>query len=269
MKFSIYIVIITLIQLGFLQVCPVFQCYEFPNENACAMKSQGENGFVMNLRGCNTTINKDYVCPLSAQEEEEDICALPSPKKVFPGEVCNTTEDCISGTCENKLCVGKKEGDKCGADYECGPNLYCLETCKPAIKNGEPCNTTDKCKADALCLQNKCVQYASIDNNQPALVPATCKSLFMYEGKCSAGPTLSEDNKKTNICIGRNNLEPICKYSISNGPSFNESCTCGMTNTTFGLCKLGEGDYQVDYVNLYKPNILFLVLYLYFNWKIG
>jgi hypothetical protein len=116
--------------------------------------------------------------------------------------------------------------------------------CAPLIAAGAPCNETNLCQVGLLCVNNNCTKIGSIENGKAAVVPATCKSYYMEDNKCTDGPILNETEKKLEVCPSSGE----CHYSFKGDANkkITEPCVCGMTQNATGICRPGEGDTQLD-----------------------
>lgn len=119
------------------------------------------------------TVDKNGACQVDAECKDQLICdkGLCSEKvQKNLGEACNNPGDvCAKGAyCGDqgavKFCIAKKaSGDLCTAGaVPCLEDLRCVNTCKPKLQPGEPCDTDDDCPSTTTpgyCdpLQKKCV----------------------------------------------------------------------------------------------------------------
>ena len=175
----------------------------------------------------------------------ESVCVKDTRKRLH-GENCTKNEECESNNCPKEVCVGFNEGAKCTNTVQCAAELYCNETCKPAVENGEICNTTIRCKSNAFChipqgkVNGICYTYASIDEGKEAPAPAACKTYHTAKnGTCMKGYMLPS---RRTVCNGH------CTYGY-NGTKVKASCTCGRKNDA-KLCPLGVADLKLDAVIL-------------------
>ena len=185
-------------------------------------------------------------CPISFNIEDEVFCK-PKHKDaiLYPGEYCIEKEECISGVCTGKVCVGAKENEGCRSDNNCNAGLACInEVCMKLVGVGEPCNATGRCDASTFCSNAICVRYGSIENGKPTTIPGLCKSFFLKDGVCVEGPKRVGDAK----CIN-----DACNYTLGGG-FYLESCVCGRTINADGFCSPGKGDVNLEDVTQYCHN---------------
>ena len=78
----------------------------------------------------------------------------------------------------------------------------------------------------------------SLQNGAPATTSQACKSNFIEYGMCAEGYKLLGSNGKEGPTVCTNE----CHYENSNKQEKTLDCTCGMTETGKGYCKILEGD---------------------------
>lgn len=242
MKITITFVFFALIAQTFSLTCPTFACTQnFTNNQTCASKTIVGNVFSVLIKPC---ADSKLACPFTENLDEDDLCAAPV-LKMYPGEFCNTAADCIQGTCTGNICQSGAAGATCKTHLDCGAGLFCLSgNCTALIGVGGACSDTTLCQVGLICAAGNCTKIASIENNQPAVVPATCKSYYMENGNCTDGPMLNDTERKMPACTP----DGVCHYTFKGtaGKIATEPCTCGLTNYTTGVCRPGEGDAKLD-----------------------
>ena len=223
--------------------CPAYVCKPLVPD-ACALRTIGENGLEIHLHACK---DRQY-CNYPANLDELGMCGnLTDYPYMLPGEFCGVHENCISKNCTNHKCLGKGENEPCDASIFCNPGLYCNSTkfCVPTAKIGDHCNSTIECTILATCVNEKCEKIGGVENGNPAPVPAMCKSFYILNGNCSAGPKLK---LKESNCA---DPKIQCKYDVGE----NQPCVCGMTNKSLPVCKPGIGDAKVeDFLTFLNPD---------------
>ena len=256
MKISITFVLFAFVAQTFSLTCPTFTCTKaFENKLTCATKTIVDNVFSVIIKPCD---DDKFACPFTERLDEDDICT-DVPVKMYPGEVCNTGNDCINGTCKDGKCKSGEVGNDCKTHMDCGEALYCLnKKCANLVDANGACSDTVLCKVGLACANGNCTKIASIENEKPAFVPATCKSYYMENGACTDGPILNEADKKSETCPRPEG----CQYTFKGKPDkkVTEPCVCGMTPNSTGICRPGEGDTKLDDV---RGNVHFIAHYLF------
>jgi len=217
--------------------CPVYSCDSniLTGENCSKINFESENVTIA-LKGC----KEDLVCDVSPFNLQETSCSLYyTTTKFYPGEYCRNETECYSGICENGKCKGQEEDKDCTKDIDCDPGLYCLEKfCKKAIVN-DIYGKNQKCAANYVKNDNRCVKIGSIDNDKPASVSGACRSLYINsKGLCSEGPKLikSESNSTK------------CQYQVSETEKEDGDPVCGMSKSGESYCNPGVGD--IDFASV-------------------
>ena len=115
--------------------------------------------FIANETGERCKVDADCEPSLRCivKDEEEGTCQ--KPVIIEAGFSCSEPEEtCEEGFyCDGKNCLAAlEEGDDCQNDHQCGPDMYCDETCTEKVDVGEDCKT------DAECVSGIC--YRSDDD---------------------------------------------------------------------------------------------------------
>ena len=195
--------------------------------------------------------------------------------RFYPGEPCKYNSDCITNSCIDNKCKGKKLNEECNFAYECYYGYTCkskenkntinenINTCQLPSKENEYCSLDTDCDLNYGCYNNKCVPYYSLSNgvaidkyfNNSSL--NLCKSGFIdIDNKCKSFTLINEEN----ICDDINNS---CIYSINDGfkeieISLPENCLCGYNKNGNKYCKIGSSNYNytifINYVIGYRKN---------------
>ncbi|OMJ76477.1 hypothetical protein SteCoe_24143 [Stentor coeruleus] len=230
-----------------LPTCPIYyytaenisesyQCY-YNNTNVF----HSDLVSVINAYGC----SEGYYCP-GGQNDNVNCTAIVT-KALYPGQHCNTSAQCLSGSCKT-VCLGKKVNEACKNNADCNPGLFCNTTnmtCKPVMTLGSICGINAPCSATLICDNFKCIKPFSLQinsvtttgNSQYALA---CNSGYaeMIGGNyiCATAP-MNPYTIKT--CLGENDCKSTLDYS---------SCQCGFNGIRY--CSSAPGD--VYFVNAKK-----------------
>ena len=194
----------------------------------------------------------------------------------YPGEPCLNNSECITNSCIDNKCYGKKLNEECNNTYECYYGYTCKlkennnnninneKICQIPSKENENCSLDTDCELNYGCYNNKCTSYYSLSNgiaidkyyNKSNL--NLCKSGFIdIDNKCKSFTLINEEN----ICDYNNNNS--CIYSINDGLeeieiSLPENCLCGYNKNGNKYCKLGTSNYNytifINYVINYRKD---------------
>jgi hypothetical protein len=82
----------------------------------------------------------------------------------YPGEVCNSDQECLSQICFFGKCSGSKLGDLCDHTFvPCQLGLTCIESvCQSPKKINETCSLTADCENTLLCFNSRCIELFSL-----------------------------------------------------------------------------------------------------------
>jgi hypothetical protein len=90
----------------------------------------------------------------------------PAQNSAYPGEYCESTNDCIKDVyCNQKknVCVGHVKGDYCNHHGECDAGLRCQSyTCQSLLSVGDTGCTSDFDCYYGACNGGTCVKYFSV-----------------------------------------------------------------------------------------------------------
>lgn len=191
-----------------------------------------------------TVCNKGKICFMSdLHNTSEDISFPCKEYKAYAGEYCLTDDSCYTGKCD-RVCKGRTQGDNCNDTKNCDSGFFCDSfKCVPV---GESCTNSDQCLNYQGCYENKCVNYASKENNEKTDNFLLCKSFYQKGGICLESPELANN---TNACPESNN----CTYKNSTS-EFNESCVCGKNDKGIKYCP--QGVKSIDTEKVILMNIL-------------
>jgi hypothetical protein len=220
-------------------LCPIYQC-DANTSDSCNLLELSNPPIFHILHICPPFT---MACNVSYQPGVYDSCVKKPLQKYVPGEICNLNEECTSGKCVLGVCLGAIAGEKCNATLDCNIGLYCDSVCRPSKSSGGACSEDYECASHLVCENKACTEVGSIPVNAACFNPMACESFFTYEinpGQyiCMSGPKLGSASQ----CDSTGN----CGYSINyNSTEINiqESCTCGMANSSGMYCNKGMGDY--------------------------
>jgi hypothetical protein len=234
--------------------CQKYKCNQL-EEGTCIIKD--DNGDII-IQRC---VDQSQFCPfmkLSESSQVECVSRRGYHPRSFPGGICRSDDDCISGICVNSICLGKQLNEECKGHVECNYGLTCKKVsdtsyCQHQSKHGEVCDEDTDCVNTHGCNFGKCTPYLSlpdgsnINPNQRNLLPL-CASGLYYDDKCVTMINIGENPNKCDDV-------QTCKYKLNDGNivSIPEFCTCGKNSSGNKFCRLanGESDF-VDYIENLK-----------------
>ena len=146
-------------------------------------------------------------CNPDLTSTKNTTCQLAPPPVVYssyPGEPCNTTTDCLSGTCTSGVCFGSNVGQVCKSHLNCNPGLRCSNNICSSLLNigASGCSSDYDCVPKAGCNKNSttgvCIAYFTIasmkqlfDDPKPAQTqPSTSPALFNTAQSAPHMPTV-------------------------------------------------------------------------------
>jgi hypothetical protein len=254
MNYFVLSVILLIAKESLTLSCPVFQCFDFPKEKECSLKTMNGSQLLVQLRKCTDNL----ICPFTGDLDEDEFCIKPS--NLYPGDYCEDPAFCQSQNCQNNVCKGSIKDANCSADIDCDIGLFCLNNkCSETIKLNNPCNASAKCAVDSICMNGTCIQIASLELAAQTYAPAACKSFYMENGVCKAGPRLDGLTKGDTATPCPEDSK--CKYTANDGNSYTEGCTCGMQEENKAVCRIGEGD--VDLSDVRWSKLIYIVFKLF------
>ena len=108
------------------------------------------------------------------------------------GQSCSIGPNCLSGTCENKKCKPKAEGDSCvSSNGQCAKDHLCGDTkCVPLVKAGEQCKNDYYCPIGYECYSGKdgtktCKKMFSLAKGEYSTKKSLCQSGYITNDKCA------------------------------------------------------------------------------------
>ena len=184
--------------------------------------------------------------------------------KKLPSLPCEDNEECLSGYCSSKKCMGKDEGNPCDSPSQCYYGKTCRKSenasfvCLDPLKEGEQCEIDTDCEIDSGCMKGICTKYFSLENNEETggldynSDFNFCKSGYVNELGFCMNISLKND---TTEC---SDSHP-CEYEYTNEKQeklttiIHSNCLCGYNPFGKRYCLLGSGNRNyTKYLNKLK-----------------
>lgn len=181
-------------------------------------------------------------------------CSPASSDQGFPGDYCQVSSDCTTGSCANNVCGGGiAQGKTCLNVYDCAPGLFCdfadaePFVCKVQVALGMNCSSDFDCENYMGCNLGECVKYYSLSNG--AMTDSMLSS--GYAELCGSGyaTLVNEEEPISGVCSPAPvsaAIGPIECVAGTMCKSFNnvsqKPCTCGYSSEGKSYCPLFEGD---------------------------
>jgi hypothetical protein len=152
--------------------CPKYSCEK--NKKSCASSFNPNNfdssNITITLSSGVCLKNQSCAIPdntkIYDQESVKSAClSKTSDKRKFPGESCETNDDCINNNCtKDKTCQFVPLHQACSneepTDFtkQCGLGAYCNSTsfCNRLLEEGDKCTNTFDCDTNYVCFEGKC-----------------------------------------------------------------------------------------------------------------
>lgn len=242
--------------------CQKYMCKP-PNmafsSNTCVYQSLMDN--TNYLQPCPSD-NLNNFCDPAYPPQGNVTCTPPIPQitQSYPGEICESSEQCLHGSCINQKCSAQNLGQNCQDHDECNPGLRCFnEQCVPQIS----ANSTVLCLNDYDCVSNAgcnrtgsapgfCVPYFTVpvggivgdcdlqDKYSFLCIGGSCAPTGKdREGMCIIPYTTVTTTKGAKIC--KSNLDCYGK-SPSTNTTYNSTCECGLNGQGNSYCFPNDGD---------------------------
>ena len=234
------LIIASLIAFSLQTSCIPVKCIDDEKETKCLIKSDTE----IKVKSCGA----GKTC------SETNGCQV---EKKVAGLACELNTDCHSGLCENKVRVGKKEGEKCGKSFECANNLYCGtdEKCKKFKVEGDDCDLSDSncgfglsCNYEQGQMKGKCAKVLSLEVGTYSMNPVLCKTKYTINNICASSTAVEEEGKE---CT----QDSDCKMKFKTGEKEEEgngTCECNLASAK-GMCKYSTAyEPYNSYITAYK-----------------
>eukprot|EP00826_Nyctotherus_ovalis_P001163 TRINITY_DN10152_c0_g1_i2.p1 TRINITY_DN10152_c0_g1~~TRINITY_DN10152_c0_g1_i2.p1 ORF type:complete len:360 (-),score=81.48 TRINITY_DN10152_c0_g1_i2:102-1067(-) len=212
-------------------------------------------------------IKDPYKCPDNSTVPRIDIKTYKRP-----GSRCSSKADCCPNCeCVGGYCKGRGFGEPCGDSLDCDVGLYCTangyKICVNAQRNIQYCDSKILCNSYYLCVNNRCVEYGSIDSgsvinrtsSQKNFLRFACRTGYAVSSRddliCSEGYILKSDK------IPCYNGVKNCVYYNSNGEHFHtiNKCICGYSIYHVGYCPPGTGNQT--YIDNFQTVVSFSKLH--------
>ena len=244
-----------------------FICNTNENDNFCAIKKRTDSASIFEIRlkkcssmPCNVFDN------LLGDTEKNTNCqglSIDNNDKVkspsYPGGICSSDFNCLSGICINHICVDSQKEEECLKHENCPINTACIEgKCSSYLQYNDDCNDTYQCDFNLFCNKDK-----------------KCDKLFQYkDGMDITNKILSEEEKIENLCESGgyiieekhifcktlNNVNLNCndectyvKKSDNKNYISKDNCLCGYNKYRTKHCVLGNGeDIYKDFLAMKK-----------------
>ena len=195
-------------------------------------------------------------CNIKTDIPDEDAkCEAYTPPKYkrYPGMICKENEDCLNNNCVNNECKETRENEICQSVDECEYGKTCrrpnetstVKVCTSGVQLGGKCEEDTDCILTAGCLNNKCVEYFSLEDGEnvgKGRIPSflsLCKSGYATEeGVCATLKLVGGISKYSTPCNNQ------CEYKTGNGDTVTSesSCRCGYSREGTKFCQLGSGE---------------------------
>jgi hypothetical protein len=236
--------------------CPTYQCLQtthmrsLDSSTYCLLAHTTTIPIVFSANSCPA----NTYCTIGANADNYYCNSAPNAFNLsYPGEMCNTTNNCIGGaTCQSNVCKGLLSSQSCSSDVQCDVDLFCspvTNKCSPLGAYNSSCSIMQPCQSHLYCdsYSLTCLLKGTLDNFRNTPTRWACKNFFAIksEGKlqCWSPPAFAEDTNNsmtTKPCtIGGSD----CRYIISNSVEYYKDCRCGYTAnlTNSGYCPIAEG----------------------------
>ena len=270
---QLLIVSLSFIKIIYSETCNYsFSCDLDEKSDYCAIKERTDSESIFEIKlqqnpkmSCNIyeILLGDSEKQTSYQTSSNNTYKYPS----YPGGVCQSSFNCLSGLCTNgKTCFDSQIDDTCYYHENCPLNTACINgTCRPYFKKGENCTDSYQCEYDSFCNKQskKCEELFHYENNQDITDYATLGEKI--ENLCVNGGYITEKDEENNthiICETLTNTDfncnDECTYITSDKNQYisKSKCLCGFNKYRSKHCVLGNGDpaYQ-EYLKMKKEFI--------------
>lgn len=196
-------------------------------------------------------------------------------KKYINGN-CSNNDECFEGLkCEEDICVNSIDTDLCTDHSNCKIGEFCNKV-KPEDSIGKCerqsdtiCKNDFECFNDHGCLNGKCIEYFSLDDNsevgilkEDQGIYSFCKSGYVLDNHCrKLKLNTDKECKKGEICHKDCTSNSNCSYqyefeSRMYNKDIPEYCDCGYNSQGNKYCKIL---YDENLIKTYKDTILQLL----------
>jgi hypothetical protein len=189
------------------------------------------------------TSDTTYICTLNVQSDDMI--------KRYPGESCETDDQCIksdigTGACSNKKCAGLADREGCKSTAGCLIGFYCdAETHKCAAQKAKEgkCKESSECINELLCNASICsiTPYSldsgkDLDDSDPNFNQFKCKFNYTHKNKCA---TLTQEAEGDKDGFIECQYGDTCQYKVD-GDDITGICDCGYNADGKGYCQRGH-----------------------------
>lgn len=156
-------------------VCPLFKCEKQEPKQTCINKSVVKTDLIAYINKC----KDNQFCNWNEDDLFDNLEYQASCKEIildkgYPGDECNTIEDCkvieykssFSRSCTNGICRGFSENNPCDSSKQCDIGLTCSnKTCSKFIQPGEKCTglKDEACNGLASCYKDICTEWYTLE----------------------------------------------------------------------------------------------------------
>ncbi|KAL9932322.1 hypothetical protein V8E36_008801, partial [Tilletia maclaganii] len=165
---------------------------------------------------------------------------------------CSTYADCISGLCQDGVCLAGKDGDRCVANQQCESTVCSVDGKCISPSALDPFGAGEACSRNEQCLSGNCY-YGSVD--RPSILNPG-ETVSYDDSFCSAGvlgdPCRGGSDCRSGACSDQGQCvgKPIpntCVLARANTPcSRDDQCFSGKCGVT--PCNLDPRDCPTDVV---------------------
>ena len=263
-----FLFFIFLIKIIFCEICNYsISCNNDNSQNYCATKRKTEsnNIFEIKVQTCPSIQCNIYNTLLGSVEKnvscDSSSFDLKYKHPSYPGGICITDRNCLSGICLQDKCVDSLLDEPCQNHENCPLNSACIKgKCKPYIKDGLPCEDSYQCQYDSFCNKktNKCQKLFYFKDGEEItdIIPNNERT----ENLCKSGGFIIEQNENGALvkkCETLYNIEQncndVCRYKRSSSELIfvsEEKCMCGYNKYRSKFCVLGNGEEKYkNYLN--------------------
>ena len=239
---------------------------EDESNNICATKKRTESNtiFEIKVKKCPSMTCNIYNT-LLGDTEKNTTCENPQDNGLiqnpsYPGGICKSDLNCLSGICISGKCVDSSIYENCHSHENCPLNTACINgICRNYLRPNEQCEDSFQCEFDSFCNKEtkKCQKLFSFEDgaditnltSENERIENLCKSGGYITEKNSEGKLIKKCETLTNL---NNSCNDICSYNKkSNNEIFisEEKCMCGYNKYRSKFCVLGNGE------KLYKEHL--------------
>jgi hypothetical protein len=234
------------------KVCPRFSCGSLPSGD-CSLRKKDETTQFSSFT-LQTCPSNNQQCPFyNLDDPERDTLKCEEKDSVlirlYPGGPCESETDCLEGQCNDGVCAGIAEKEKCSKNSECYYGFACrkgdtpednTKYCLPQRKEGEACVEDEECLNSHGCFNGKCIPYFSLADGtllESQNSPILCQSGYKHDDLCARLTLVNGKDAcdKSRPCTYDNNGKTI---------TIEDNCQCGYNPSGKTFCKIGSGDKE-------------------------